>query len=436
MTHDPKPSDPDPNPTALWRWSVRLFLLVALGISGFLLQHTLAGQGSLPGCGADTGFDCDSVLNSRWSTVAGIPTSGMAMGLYIILLGSLNLVNRPAKTQAWFILATGAVSVLSVGLWFVVVQLWIIKAICPWCMGAHAAGSIAAILILLASSRCARNWGVVLGLLGVSIFICLQLIIIPPTHRVEQLTTVTTPLLNGEENNLPSTPDKPTGSLSAGGTTKDLRPSQQPTSGGTSGGASGGSVRLMGGRVVMSPHKHPIMGSPDAPHILLYLFDYTCPHCRALHSHLEEALVRYKGQLAVVILPMPLNSDCNPTVNQTEPRHRDACSFAILSLAVWHINPSQHAIFDRWMIYTDFATITPDTARAKAIELVGKEALDAAIASAWVRDELTRNIKLYQFSGGGVIPKLIGKNTLIAGRPGSALDLFEVLEEELGLQAN
>ena len=47
--------------------------------------------------------------------------------------------------------------------------------------------------------------------------------------------------------------------------------------------------------------------------------------------------------------------------------------------------------------------------------------------------ELERDINLYQHSGGGVIPKLIGKNTLIAGRPGDVQDLYDLLEDELGL---
>jgi hypothetical protein len=104
---------------------------------------------------------------------------------------------------------------------------------------------------------------------------------------------------------------------------------------------------------------------------------------------------------------------------------------AILSLATFNAQRAHFKAFDQWLVEA-----VPDAAQArvKAIEFFGSEAaLDKAIADPWVAAELDRDIKLYQHAGEGVIPKLIGKNTLIAGRPGDAQDLFDLLEDELGL---
>ena len=50
-------------------WGARLLLLIALAVSSYLLYHSLAGGGQLAGCGADSAFDCESVLASKWSKV-------------------------------------------------------------------------------------------------------------------------------------------------------------------------------------------------------------------------------------------------------------------------------------------------------------------------------------------------------------------------------
>jgi len=36
-------------------------------------------------------------------------------------------------------------------------------------------------------------------------------------------------------------------------------------------------------------------------------FDYTCEACRDMHEELDILLEKYDGQLAVIVLPTPLN---------------------------------------------------------------------------------------------------------------------------------
>jgi uncharacterized membrane protein len=386
-------------------WGARLLLLIALAVSSYLLYHSLSGGGQLAGCGADSAFDCESVLASKWSKMWGIPTSAMAIAVYVVTLGALNLVKRPKANLAQLVAGIGAMSIIGAGVWFTYLQLGLLKAICVWCMTAHITGLLGSLLILIAIPKPQRFLSLV-GILPVLAMLSIQINTKEITHTVQTIESAAQ-----------------TGTPTSTDTT-------QPTEGQIRIGVN--QVLLMGNRVAIDPHKHPVLGSANAKEFLMYLFDYTCPHCRALHGNLQQAIKRYGDQLAIITLPMPLNSDCNPLVGKNEERHKDACSLAIMALAIYKAMPEKFAEFDSWLIVT-----VPDatTARTKAIELLGSEAeLDKAIADPWIAAEIQRDIKLYELSGGGVIPKLIGKNTLIAGRPGDVQDLYDLLEDELGLK--
>src|SRR5579872_2063068 len=81
-----------------WPWWHRALTgLSALGLafSSYLSWHYLTG-GSVIGCGGDS--PCDQVLNSRWSTVAGVlPVSGLAAGTYLALLVASLAIGPAAK---------------------------------------------------------------------------------------------------------------------------------------------------------------------------------------------------------------------------------------------------------------------------------------------------------------------------------------------------
>lgn len=192
-------------------------------------------------------------------------------------------------------------------------------------------------------------------------------------------------------------------------------------------------VTFLNGRLGLNPHESPTLGNPDAPYVIVDVFDYTCPHCRKLHRLLEKARERYGDQLAIVTLVMPLDSQCNPLVTQTEPMHDDACALAQTALAVWRADRSKFAAFHEWLLQGTAAPYSRD-AQAHARELLGAAAFDAALADPWVAQQIQRNIKAYEVTGGGVIPKLLVRGVLIAGRPGDADELYEVLESELQIK--
>ncbi len=65
----------------------------------------------------------------------------------------------------------------------------------------------------------------------------------------------------------------------------------------------------LGGHVFdFDPHDFPTLGPSDAPHWLMLLGDFTCPHCQKTNPLILEAIRRYHGQLAVISVPVPMST--------------------------------------------------------------------------------------------------------------------------------
>src|SRR5687767_5865197 len=121
-------------PRTGWLVVVRLLSVIGLALSAYLLWGSLA-HGSLPGCGAESG--CDAVLRSRWATWFGFPVSGFALLLYVALLGGLwklQYSSEAIRHRVWPALMAGAAALAAAAVWFIGLQLFAIRAICPFCM--------------------------------------------------------------------------------------------------------------------------------------------------------------------------------------------------------------------------------------------------------------------------------------------------------------
>ena len=98
----------------------------------------------------------EEVLSSRWSAIAGVvPVSGLAAGTYLaILIASFFIgpktASRPDRRLAWgAILDSRCGAKLPVPrIWFIILQKWVIKALCPYCLGTHITGLLLAALVL------------------------------------------------------------------------------------------------------------------------------------------------------------------------------------------------------------------------------------------------------------------------------------------------
>jgi len=380
-------------------WVMRALALAALAVSGLLLYQVMEAWAVPPGCGSGSG--CEKVFASGWGWWFGVPVAALAVGVYVVLLGALaNVGQRRTAGQrqaAWAVLVVGAVGIVAAAIWFVGLQLFVIGAVCKYCMAAHGLGVVLAVLIFAqapigkaAAGRLSKR--LVLGLVGVGLVGAVVLVVgetlsRPAQHRVVEY-----------------------------------------------------------GHITINVQQYPVIGSRNAEHVLVLFADYTCPFCREMHGYVQAALKRYGlKQLAVAIAPLSLDAKCNPYVVRTQAMHEGACKLAKIALAVWRIKPGAFAAMDAWL----FAANEKRTAAAalkKAGELVGGQAkVKAMMREKWeekfLRAQADLNYQLGQEAkvngqpvGDGVPKLVLNRSFMEVGVPDSKQAFFKDLEQQLGIK--
>jgi uncharacterized membrane protein/protein-disulfide isomerase len=401
----------------LFQLIIGVLAISACAVAVYLLQISLANEALPAGCGAGSG--CDAVLNSRWSKVFGVPVSGPAVLVYLSVLVCTFLVGSnisPAKQRiAWSALTFLSFVIAVSAVWFVALQVIVIRAFCPWCFTGHVLGlTVAVIVFWKTPARTAMANGeidepttslaprtlVVLRILGV-VAVC----VLATAQMFDKYRPPNIQRLQAEVN-------------------EDTGPGPNRI------------ISLLDGKLKVEPHKLPMVGSPDAPKQVILLFDYCCPHCRITHGYVLATRKRYPKQLGVVLLPMPLNSECNPYWEYTEKRFEHACVLARLALAVWKADSSAFPEFDEWLFKPQMPR-DPVEARQKAEQLVTAAALDAALADPWINDRIRDDAQAYHDSKTDRIPIIMSpKFATIVGEPESGLALLALFEKELELQSN
>ena len=399
-----------------WRWVLTGLSALALAFSAFLSWHYLEG-GSVIGCGG--GSPCDQVLNSRWSSVAGVlPVSGLATGAYLAMVVASLFIGPTTETSvrrlAWRAMLVLVGAAAGSAVWFIIVQKWIVGSFCPYCMATHIAGLLLAALVIwrapmqmdddskapviqdISSAAPRRVIGRLpaLGFFSVGVVlagimaICQATITPPPKYRAGE-----------SKQNLP----------------------------------------------VIDTRNAPLIGSPDAPYVVNLLFDYKCPHCQQLHFMLDEAVRRYGGKLAFVLCPTPLNTRCNPYVPQDVDEFKGSCELAKIALTVWVAKREAFPAFDLWMFSLEsgdhWQPRSIEAAKAKAVELVGQAKFDAAQADPWIAKYLQTSIQIY---GGTVqsasnprranaVPKMVFGLRWVIPEPNDASELVSILQDSLAV---
>ena len=385
-----------------WRWGLTGLSLLGLALSAYLSWHYLAG-GSVLGCG--DGSPCDQVLTSRWSSIGGVvPVCGLAAGAFLAMVVAGFFIG-PATESSVRRLAWGALLALSgtaagSAMWFISIQQWATGSFCPWCLATHGTSLLLAALVLwqapkqrdelspatsrpLLGARPALGFASAgLGLAGL-LAICQAAIPVPPPYR-------------------------------AGQTPYDLP--------------------------VIASQDAPMIGSPAAPHLVNLLFDYNCPHCQQLHLLLAETVRRYHGELAFVLCPTPLNSQCNPYIPRDVAEFQDSCELAKTALAVWVARREAFPEFDRWLFSFESGDRWQPrrlaTARAKAVELVGQAKFDAAQSDPWIAQYLQTCIQIYGNTtqgGNHAVPKLVCGSHWVIPQSDDADELVVMLHDSLAL---
>ncbi|MFZ2286963.1 MAG: vitamin K epoxide reductase family protein [Bacteroidales bacterium] len=393
------------HPWPRWRWVLAGLNTLALVLTLIMSWHYLAG-GSIAGCGG--GSPCEKVLGSRWSEIGGmLPVSGLAMGVYLAMLvaGFFTgpAAELPVRRIAWGTMLIMAGAVAGSAVWFTAVQKWIIGAFCPYCLAAHITGTLLSVLIIWRSVRASDHGGlkdyhpasgkllfrpvqvtglVMAGMFAAGLLAVIQVISAPPAVYSDIVSQENAPAVDY--------------------------------------------------------HAVPMTGSPDAPHVVTLLFDYQCTHCQQLHFMLDETVLLHEGKLAFMLCPAPLDPGCNSFIPPGRDEYRNSCELAKISLAVWRGRREAFPEFENWMFTFEtgdrWHPRSPEAARVKAVELLGKDLFDAALSDPWIEEYLQTSIGIFGRTiqnGMGGIPKLIYGSRWVTPESFSAGDLAMILQKSL-----
>ena len=401
----------------LWRWILTVLNIMALVLSIILSWHYLEG-GSMVGCGG--GSPCEQVLNSQWSTIAGIiPISGLAVGVYLALFFTSLFIGPATEASirrlAWGVMLILAGSVAGSAIWFTILQKWFIGRFCPYCMTTHITGLILAILVIWRAikefSKQSNN-----------ILLTNQVKVKNMSHDTTKHTVLPVSVI---------------GRAMIGFVLAGLMAVLQISFTSSQVSRNGKTEEKM---PAIDYHAAPIVGSPDAPYIVTMLFDYQCPHCQKLHFLLNEAINRYDGKLAFALCPAPLNTECNPFIPQDTDAFKNSCELARIGMAVWFVSREAFPAFENWMFTFEtgdsWRPRSLETTRAKAVELIGQEKFDAALADPWIGKYIQTCIGIYGQtiqSGKGGVPKLIFGSHWVIPQLYNVDDLVMILQKNLAV---
>ena len=435
-------NNPTPSATSTPAWLkwARALLLIAMFGAGYLAWVSIH-HGAAAGCGPESG--CNAVLQSRWAYWFGLPVSVPAVLVYVALLAATILLQKnPAPDDqrgSWAAIIILSVIVAGAAFWFVSLQVFVIQAFCKYCLTAHACGFAAALLCLMnipyATDPDTPMWAtgsgkrgvprrailslILMGLAGVAVLAGGQLLVQKQRNSVK---VVTNPPPGAGANVFAPASGLPAEIVPASPNARLIAPR---------------TLSLYSNQFILKFNDLPMLGSPDAPHVIVCLLDYTCIHCRALHPILEQMSRQYSNQLGMVCLPVSLSPPCNPFIPRMNAgANPNSCEYALLGLAVWRAKPEVHSQFDDWM----FKPIKPppvEAVRAYAAQLVGTNQLKSALADPWVAQQLLTDCKLHRANwlavDNSALPQIVLGAAVSSGPINSVEHLQILLRQYLGV---
>lgn len=132
------------------RQAIALLALVGLFVALYLWLHAL-GYGGAIKCGASGG--CETVQTSQWAVFLGLPVAFYGVVGYLALLLVAIVALRPAALveRKWDTLLAALASVgFLFTLYLTYLELFVIHAICRWCVGSAVIITLTWIVALLA----------------------------------------------------------------------------------------------------------------------------------------------------------------------------------------------------------------------------------------------------------------------------------------------
>ncbi len=199
-------------------------------------------------------------------------------------------------------------------------------------------------------------------------------------------------------------------------------------------------VKFLGGKLTLDMYQHPIIGSPEAPHIAIEMVSYDCPHCHKMYAMMQHALERYGDQVALLIMVQPLDKECNRLVTDPAASHQGACATARLVMGIAKLNPSGFATFHDFLMADKEKPPSMGAIIPKAYVLADRSRLRELTQSDELRKQLDFYIDLYNTlqrqsnnKSFGLPVQILG-DRVMSGAVESEADVFKAWEENLGVK--
>nr|WP_236626108.1 vitamin K epoxide reductase family protein [Rhodopirellula baltica] len=452
-------------------WTMLACSVIALGTSSYL-AYTSFTSSPVAGCSGGSVFDCGHVLHSRWSKVATVPVSVPAILTHLSVISLL--LFRPISLF-WKRVRSGALGVAALtaggaALWFLGLQIFALGHLCPYCMVAHIAGLVLAGTYLFSRPTHAPSLRYIApaAAAGLAVLITLQVATEPPPtfevieHTAQPATFSAPGASDGSETfAAPGVFEAPAGDASAKGEVIDglfappdsvsnineanrllsliaefdaarfamamVNPASLLSAEVDSASDTPKTAEILGG-VRLTTKDWPLVGKPDAEMVFVEMFDYTCPHCQRTHESLKAAEQHFGDRLAVIMLPVPLDGQCNPEIKSTHASHREACDLAKLAVAVWLVDREKFADFHSFLFESKS---NYSQALSHASKMVDEAKLKSIVSGPTPTEYIQKHVQLYQRAGAGTIPKLLFPKTTTVGAVESSQSMIRLIEQHL-----
>lgn len=319
----------------------------------------------MAGCGPDGG--CDAVLASRWSTLHGVPVGLLGFVIYTVLLIGSWLKNP--RAAATFVHAVASLLVLFGALWFVAVQIFVMKNFCPWCCAAHAL-ALVGVFSLWRSGEIFR--GDRLGFsrvalpLGAVVSMALIQAMEAPREKIAQAELAANALSQSD-----------------------------------------GDLYLFQGKVRLKLADLPQRGGRENGPMAILVSDYTCPHCLDLQRNLREYEKQSDGRLKVIYLP----GFQDPVAKEI---HRAL-------LVLWRVNPQIYWQTNDAILSGEITANYGELMAYIKKNYSGRFDLDQMAYSGWAQNILEQGESLMRLNeaatGQGTLPQLMIGGKILVGTP-------------------
>ena len=298
-------------------------------------------------------------------------------------------------------LLLGILSMAAAGaaVWFIALQLVILRQVCPYCMAIQALGLFEGLITWWSGSVSA-------GAAGIGLTLAAMLAVGQLLLRPRMFVEFQPPETNNATDQI--------GAL-------------VPTCEADQNAMIADEVVLVNGQVRLRRSDWPVMGKPKARQAIAVLYDVTCPDCRHLHRLLSQVLGAGNLDIAVLMIPTPLHSSCNRGVIHDRPEHVNSCAYARLTLALWKLDPKACMEHEQWMLNSIRVPPLAD-ARRKAEQMVNSLRLATALMDASIEQRIQETTRVFGAAPKDVLPQMLLARTVVIGRVGTEGELREILE--------